>query len=73
MVPLCLLKVRPDYIVRFNDLFQDVLNEDMPELREFQPPQPQSSDISIELQIPAGLAEVRLLYMRYNVCLICTQ
>ena len=38
---------------------QDILNEEMPELEEFQPPQPQSSDISIELQIPAGLTEVR--------------
>ena len=45
-------------------LFQDVLNEDMPELREFQPPKQQSSDISIELQIPAGLAEVS----RENTC-----
>ena len=38
---------------------QDILNEEMPELEEFKPPQPQSSDISIELQIPAGLTEVR--------------
>ena len=37
---------------------QDVLNEDMPELPEFQPPQQPESDVSIELQIPAGLAEV---------------
>ncbi|CAI8037046.1 Regulator of nonsense transcripts 2 [Geodia barretti] len=36
---------------------QDILNEEMPELEEFKPPQPQSSDISIELQIPAGLTE----------------
>ena len=37
---------------------KDVLNEDMPVLEVFKPRQPQQSDISIELQIPAGLTEV---------------
>ena len=41
-----------------NPLFsQDILDRDMPDLPEFQPPQ-STSDVSIELQIPAGLAEV---------------
>ena len=53
------------YVVLMYDIsctctyMQDILNEEMPELEEFKPPQPQSSDISIELQIPAGLTEVR--------------
>ena len=37
---------------------QELLDEDMPDLPEFKAPQ-EASDISIELQFPSGIADVR--------------
>ena len=49
---------------------QELLDEDMPDLPEFQAPQEQS-DISIELQFPSGIADVSLT-CTHTVLHMCT-
>ena len=45
------------YNITYLDL-QELLDEEMPDLPEFEAPQ-EHSDISIELQFPSGIADVR--------------